>query len=322
MARETGGTPFGSLPPRCTGHSLPNACCSLPAVRNVMLHTRAISSIGVVLVGVVPALFGPWGVAVAFAALGLLALHEIAAMLALVGYPLLWPIAAPVLVLSLVAVAAGWPLWTLTGLVALAVLLPGAVIIFRPTLDGTLATWVGTVFTTLFVTVPLTHIALVRALSGVTTGAGTWLTRLETALGVGSTARGMAWFLFALVTVWLTDVGAYAVGRAAGRHPLIPVVSPKKTWEGLGGGLVAGGVAASLSNSVFGLGMVLPIAFLAGIALAGIATVGDLAESLLKRQTGVKDSGTLIPGHGGVLDRLDSQLYVFVAVYYLARLIG
>jgi len=287
-----------------------------------MLPTRAISSVGVVLVGVVPALFGPWGVTVAFAALGLLALHEVAAMLAPVGYPLLWSIAAPVLVFSLVAVAAGWPLWTLTGLVALAVLLPGAVLIFRPTLDGALATWIGTVFATLFITVPLTHIALVRALPGMTTSAGSWLTRLETALGAGSTARGMAWFLFALVTVWLTDVGAYAVGRAAGRHPLIPVISPKKTWEGLGGGLVAGGIAASIGNSAFGLGMALPIAFLAGVVLAGIATIGDLAESLLKRQTGVKDSGALIPGHGGVLDRLDSQLYVFVAVYYLARLIG
>ena len=303
------------------GSDTPWATCRLPTT--LMLRTRAVSSIAVVVVGVVPALLGPWGVAVAFAVLGMLALHELAAMLAHSGHEmLLWPVAAPILALALVATAAGWPTWTLTGVIALAVLLPGAVLIFRPTLDGALPTWLGTTFATLFISMPLSHIVLVRALPGATTGTGAWLTRLETSLGSGSTARGMAWFLFAIVTVWLTDVGAYACGRAFGHHALIPTVSPKKTWEGLLGGIVAGAIAATICDIVFGLGLGVLVALLAGALLAGIATIGDLAESLLKRQTGVKDAGTLIPGHGGVLDRLDSQMYVFVAVYYLAHLIG
>jgi phosphatidate cytidylyltransferase len=100
------------------------------------------------------------------------------------------------------------------------------------------------------------------------------------------------------------------------------VLSPNKTWEGFAGGVIVAVIAALVSNWCFGVGMQPVVALLVGLVIALAAVVGDLAESLLKRQTGVKDTGTLIPGHGGVLDRLDSQLFVFVVVYYVARAVG
>src|SRR5436305_11410 len=183
-----------------------------------MLGPRALSSVGVVLIGVVPALWGPWGVAVAFAVLGAVALSELIAMFRRVDYPVLWPVALPVLLIALVATAAGWPAWVLGALVSAAALAPSLVLLFRTSLDGTLATWVATTFVTAYLAVPLAHIVLVRGIGGETTGAGHWLTTLERHLGNASTARGFAWFLLALVTTWLTDVGAYLFGRTFGRH--------------------------------------------------------------------------------------------------------
>ncbi len=294
-----------------------------------MLRTRAISSVAVVFVAIVPAIFGPFPAALAFVALGLLALHELAAMLRQAGYPILWPPAALVVALGITAGAAPVPASIFVPLVAVAVLLPGAWLIFRPTLEGTLAAWLGTTFATLFVAVPLMHAVALRSMTGFVAESGMWLADfLATTGGTGDglgfpgATRGMAWLLFCLVAVWFTDVGAYAAGRTMGRRPFIPHVSPKKTWEGFFGGLVGGAAAAAVTDYAFGVGLSWPVALVAGVAVAGVATAGDLAESLLKRQAGVKDSGTLIPGHGGVLDRMDSQLYAFVFVYYLALLVG
>lgn len=126
--------------------------------------------------------------------------------------------------------------------------------------------------------------------------------------------NGMIWTILALVTAWLTDTGAYLAGTRLGRHPFFPSISPKKTWEGA----IGGWIAAPLTMLALGWLCDLPLVhcailgFLIGIA----ATFGDLAESLLKRQTGVKDSSNIVPGHGGVLDRLDSLLFTAVVTYY------
>jgi phosphatidate cytidylyltransferase len=133
---------------------------------------------------------------------------------------------------------------------------------------------------------------------------------------------GRDWVLFALFTTFATDTGAYAIGRAFGRYKLAPRLSPGKTVEGAAGGLVAGATAALALNAVLNLGQ-LPAAMLAlGVAAAVAAQFGDLAESLIKRAAGVKDMGTILPGHGGVLDRLDSLLFVVPVVYYAARWLG
>ncbi|MDQ6905751.1 MAG: phosphatidate cytidylyltransferase, partial [Chloroflexota bacterium] len=135
-------------------------------------------------------------------------------------------------------------------------------------------------------------------------------------------ALGLGWFLLALVTTWLTDTSAYVSGRAFGKHLMAPIISPKKTWEGFAGGIAGAILAAMIANWGFGVGLRIVVAALVGVLIALAATVGDLAESLLKRQTGVKDSGTLIPGHGGILDRIDSWLVVFIVVYYVARAVA
>lgn len=126
--------------------------------------------------------------------------------------------------------------------------------------------------------------------------------------------NGMLWTTLALVTAWMADAGAYFVGTRLGKHKFFPRISPKKTWEGA----IGGALAASLTLGVLGWVFSLPLAhcLVLGLLIGLAAILGDLAESLLKRQTGVKDSSNLIPGHGGMLDRLDSLLFTAVVTYY------
>ena len=130
---------------------------------------------------------------------------------------------------------------------------------------------------------------------------------------------GRETIIWIVACIWATDIGAYAVGRAAGGAKLAPRISPGKTWSGLVGGMAWAAVASSAVGYAFGLGDTFTLAAIgAGLAVAG--QVGDLLESAAKRRAGVKDSGTLIPGHGGLLDRVDGLLAVLVVVA-LIRLI-
>jgi phosphatidate cytidylyltransferase len=137
-------------------------------------------------------------------------------------------------------------------------------------------------------------------------------------------AQGLTWLLSVLALVWLADIAAYFSGKAFGRRKLAPAISPGKTWEGVAGALMA------VVGLAFGLAMALPTAPLFStrliqelgaplgalvlVWLVAMSVLGDLFESLLKRQAGVKDSGRLLPGHGGVLDRIDALLPVLPAV--------
>lgn len=129
-------------------------------------------------------------------------------------------------------------------------------------------------------------------------------------LVVRSAAWGAAGLLGLFLIVWAADVGAYFAGRAFGRHKLAPAVSPGKTWEGFAGGLAASVLVAAAAAAWLLHPAPQPWAtwLVLAAAVAAISVVGDLTESLLKRLAGVKDSGTLLPGHGGVLDRIDSVL--------------
>jgi phosphatidate cytidylyltransferase len=154
--------------------------------------------------------------------------------------------------------------------------------------------------------------------------------------------------IFCLFSVWSGDIAAYYVGRSIGKHKLAPVVSPNKSWEGAIASVVASMVVAVLvfhfrdqiedlfsgpkwlrTYVVFPLGSKMPFMRLPWLHVLGIGIVtnvaaqfGDLFESALKRGAGVKDSGTLLPGHGGVLDRIDALLFAIPVVWYYAGLTG
>ena len=123
-----------------------------------------------------------------------------------------------------------------------------------------------------------------------------------------------------LLLVWIADTAAYFVGRAWGRRKLAPSISPGKTWEGAWGGIAAA-IAYAMIGGTFLLGTAGWLSlFLVGVALAVISIVGDLFESAAKRQAGVKDSGALLPGHGGILDRVDSAAAVLPVAALLLSL--
>jgi phosphatidate cytidylyltransferase len=145
----------------------------------------------------------------------------------------------------------------------------------------------------LYVGFPLSTVVSTRALPG-----GEWLV------------------LFLAVVTWASDTGAYYAGTMWGKHPLLPSISPKKTVEGLLGGLILAIGVALLAQQWFASQLSGSDALILGALLTGVGLLGDLFESLIKRRTGVKDSGGILPGHGGMLDRLDSLLFTAPTFYY------
>ena len=126
----------------------------------------------------------------------------------------------------------------------------------------------------------------------------------------------MAWLL---TVIWSTDTAAYEIGRRWGKHKLAPEISPHKTWEGAVAGLVVGsilGIIAALITTDAGWFA----AFIVSLFISGVGQIGDLVESKVKRLAGVKDSGNLLPGHGGILDRFDSLLLASMFMFFLGRL--
>ncbi|MBI5587089.1 MAG: phosphatidate cytidylyltransferase [Deltaproteobacteria bacterium] len=139
---------------------------------------------------------------------------------------------------------------------------------------------------------------------------------LSYAIALRQLDGGQWWIMLLLVIIWSNDTFAYLTGKTVGKTRLCPEISPKKTVEGAVGGLVGGFIAAYLFNRFLSMGLgVCEVVFFSTV-IGAVGIIGDLAESLLKRAAGVKDSGTLIPGHGGVLDRIDSLLFALPVFYY------
>ncbi len=142
-------------------------------------------------------------------------------------------------------------------------------------------------------------------------------------LSVRNLPEGKWWILVVLPAVWFADTGAYFIGKRFGRHLLSPRLSPKKTWEGYIGGIVVGVVLTALFAFLWRLGAgpdsaITPLrGAMMGLVMGIFPTLGDLGESMIKRQIGVKDSGNLLPGHGGAFDRIDSWLWAVVIGYYM-----
>lgn len=135
----------------------------------------------------------------------------------------------------------------------------------------------------------------------------------------GGDWSGRNWVLLTLFSTFAVDTTAYFVGRAWGRHKMAPTISPGKTWEGALGGLFGAIVAVIVLALLLDLDVSYSTMVILGVLIAVFAQLGDLAESKLKRSVGVKEASNLIPGHGGILDRLDSIVFTGVVVYYCLR---
>ncbi len=288
-----------------------------------MLQQRAISSVFIVLLTLGPAIFGRSVFAVVVAIIFSLIVHEFENILRQAGHNPIRGFGYVVLYGAIAAITLRiWEQWGAALLTAV-ILAPLFMILFRHDHQGALTDWAVTVVAALYVALPAVHFILLRDLPG---GLNAFMNQLD-ATGnwqppqAPPTAVGLAWYLLAQLVTWMTDVGAYLFGRLFGRHKLAPLVSPGKTIEGTIGGLVLGSITALICTSAFGIALPLIVALAIGALLSGLGQLGDLAESLIKRQAGVKDSSTLIPGHGGVFDRLDSLLIVATVTYYLARVL-
>ncbi|HEY7535286.1 MAG TPA: phosphatidate cytidylyltransferase [Thermodesulfobacteriota bacterium] len=141
---------------------------------------------------------------------------------------------------------------------------------------------------------------------------------VQTAQGLKD--AGFFHIFFVVSCVFLNDTGAYFTGRWKGKRKLIPNISPGKTVEGTIGGIIFSTIAGGVANLIFKAPIEYPLAFLFGFIIGVVAVFGDLFESLIKRSADVKDSGAILPGHGGILDRFDSLIFTFPVFYYMVLL--
>lgn len=177
--------------------------------------------------------------------------------------------------------------------------------IFRKDMSHSLIHMAVTVFGVMYVGWLGSHLVMLRQLP---------------ALRGGPDEVGAQLVFFAALVTWATDTGAYLAGIAFGRHPLAPAISPKKTREGAVGGLAAAALVGWLCARGFA-DFITPLAgALLGLTAGLVGQLGDLVESLIKRDAGTKDTAELIPGHGGVLDRFDSLLFTVPVLYYWFRI--
>ncbi len=182
-------------------------------------------------------------------------------------------------------------------LITSAIVLSLFVLLTRRQKEGTFTSWVWTIAGILYIGWLLSHLVALRGLDS-----------------------GRNWVFLVLFVTWVSDTTAFLVGRGLGRHKLAPAISPGKTWEGTIGG-ICGGIAVStlfFTPTPLQLPLTSGQAILLGAITSILGQVGDLVESLLKRNLGVKDSGNLMPGHGGILDRIDSLILASIVVYYYA----
>jgi phosphatidate cytidylyltransferase len=273
-----------------------------------MLRTRASSSALLVPPLVVVILVGPPWIAVAVGILTALAAREVFELLRAAGYSTFAGLGT-VLSVAVVVDAAIPALLAGSGmlLAAVGLILVGIGALLRTDPREGLATWSATVFGAFYVALLAFVIRLGAAAPALPSGAPlAWL----------GADRG--WVALLVLVVWAYDTGAFLVGRQLGRHRFLVHISPSKTLEGLAGGLVAASAVGALL--LWLLGQPPTGALLLGPLVAVAAQAGDLVESMLKRAAGAKDSGTLIPGHGGVLDRVDSFLFAapVVTLYVVA----
>jgi len=247
--------------------------------------------------------FGGWWAFAGVTIVAVLGAYELHNMMLHEGYHPMILISLALSLLFLVAamVPQERPLLLEIGLgVALLVTFP--LLFFRKKLDGAMVDWSLTLAIAVYLGWPLSLFPILRGYQ----------------VGIST---GFWWLLTLLLGVWGFDTGAFFAGHFFGRHKLAPGISPGKTWEGVIGGLIYS-IAAAILFAMLPLHIPWYLALLLGILIGIAATLGDLAESLIKRQTHVKDSGQIIPGHGGILVRVDRLLVAAIVVYFFAQFVG
>lgn len=278
-----------------------------------MLRQRSISAIGIVLFAAIPAFVGGYLFAVAMLIIGVIGIHEMTQALTSAGYrPFAW--------LSLMAGSAFLIVAAfnssndaLAWLVLLFLLLTLTAVVVLGQTEGTIVNWSLCCGAVLYVAVPLFFAIALRATKG--DSSQNWSTTV--AGSFGTPALGLAWVGLVISVTWLNDTAAYLIGRQFGRTKLVPRISPGKTRVGAVAGLFAGMLTGVLAAWLFGVPIAFWVAGGVGLVLALAGQIGDLAESVIKRSLGIKDMGTLIPGHGGVLDRVDALLFTFPVAFLL-----
>jgi phosphatidate cytidylyltransferase len=284
------------------------------------VQPRIIGSFAVVVIGLAATLVGGPVFALLFVMLGIGGFREFLDLAARVGSDGVGRLAgigtAAVAAFALAAFLGGSAI-LLFAATAFALMAPLLTLLANPAGKDAFVAWALASVGCLYLGLPLFAAIMLRSTPG-NVGAP-WLEELAGRLSLGWTPypRGLAWAILVIVGIWVSDTGAYLVGRAMGQRKLAPRISPGKTVEGAVAGLVGCALIGALTFHFFGLGS--PWFGLAAGGLLGIAgQFGDLAESFLKRQAAVKDSGSLIPGHGGLLDRIDALLFAFPAGLLIA----
>jgi phosphatidate cytidylyltransferase len=276
-----------------------------------MRWATALVAIPIVLVFV---WFGGWAAFAAILLVAALCIYELHSMLLHASLHPIMPISMALSVLFLVA--AMFPQQRAVVLeigVSAALIVSFVWLFFRQELAGAMIDWSLTLAIAIYIGWPLSFFLLLRGytISTIPGRHGAWI----------FLPRGVWWMLVALLGVWGNDIAAFFTGHYFGRHQLAPRISPAKTWEGVAGGLVLS-IVVALVLTVGPLGVPWYLALVLGVLICAASVLGDLAESLIKRQTHVKDSGQMMPGHGGILDRADSMLFTVMVVYAFAVLVG
>lgn len=277
----------------------------------------------VIAVGVIAAVIGGPVFAAVMAAIGLGVYHETSRITPLIGlgYQLGWPGYATVFAAASLALLTREAWGTVVFTVA-AILLPSVMILQMPVSNESFASWIASMAMGAYVGFAVyAAIALRHEIGDLEVG---WANEIGAYFSMTdvSYAVGMAWLAVAITATWLSDTFALFVGRSFGRTPLMPHISPKKTFEGAAGGVVGAVVGTVGLTILLGIpDVTVPMATLIGAVLAVVGIVGDLTESFIKRSGGVKDSGTLIPGHGGIFDRVDAMLPIMLVTWMIVRLL-
>lgn len=260
------------------------------------MKTRVITAVVALAIFIPLILIGGWPLTVAALALGVVAMGEITTMKKM--FVTSFPALVSFLGVCLVIAPSNWLSWLPTGI------------------SRWEAFYILVIFLLLYTVIAKQRFSFDDA--GVLT-----LGMLYIGFGFNAfiTARGVGFttLLYGMLIVWITDSGAYLIGRKIGKHKLAPKVSPNKTWEGSIGGTLSAVIIAAVYLYFFPVGYDnYPLMLLATLFLSIMGQLGDLIESSLKRYYGVKDSGKILPGHGGILDRFDSMLLVMPLMQILA----